>query len=52
MLPSTGLFRNIPCPLYGENECTRPFCHFLHAKRGKRIFKILVMKNYEILLFF
>ncbi|KAG5671566.1 hypothetical protein PVAND_001759 [Polypedilum vanderplanki] len=35
MLPSTGLFRNISCPFYeDENEgCVRPFCHYLHGHR-------------------
>lgn len=31
MLPGSGLFRNISCPFYDEDDCTRPFCHFNHA---------------------
>uniref|UniRef100_A0A182JWP7 C3H1-type domain-containing protein n=1 Tax=Anopheles christyi TaxID=43041 RepID=A0A182JWP7_9DIPT len=32
MLPATGLFRTINCPFYEKDLCTRPFCHFKHAK--------------------
>uniref|UniRef100_A0A182IN61 Uncharacterized protein n=1 Tax=Anopheles atroparvus TaxID=41427 RepID=A0A182IN61_ANOAO len=32
MLPATGLFRTISCPFYEKDLCTRPFCHFKHAK--------------------
>ncbi|XP_052868702.1 RNA exonuclease 1 homolog [Anopheles cruzii] len=32
MLPATGLFRTINCPFYERDLCTRPYCHFKHAK--------------------
>ncbi|XP_050071823.1 RNA exonuclease 1 homolog [Anopheles maculipalpis] len=32
MLPATGLFRTINCPFYEKDLCTRPYCHFKHAK--------------------
>ncbi|XP_058062359.1 RNA exonuclease 1 homolog [Anopheles bellator] len=32
MLPATGLFRTINCPFYERDFCTRPYCHFKHAK--------------------
>lgn len=34
MLPSTGLFNLINCPFYENKTCTRPYCHFKHAKKG------------------
>ncbi|EDW38848.1 GL13712 [Drosophila persimilis] len=33
MLPSTGLFKDFPCPYFDsetEATCKRPFCHFKH----------------------
>lgn len=39
MLPSTGLFRNIPCPYFEEGECVRPFCHFLHGPKKVEVSK-------------
>ncbi|BFF92462.1 RNA exonuclease 1 homolog [Drosophila madeirensis] len=37
MLPSTGLFKDFPCPYYDSEidgvACKRPFCHFKHAKK-------------------
>uniref|UniRef100_A0A336LED7 CSON004167 protein n=1 Tax=Culicoides sonorensis TaxID=179676 RepID=A0A336LED7_CULSO len=33
MLPSTGLFREILCPFFADDQCTRPFCHFKHGRK-------------------
>ena len=41
MLPSTGLFRNIPCPYFDEGECIRPFCHFRHDLKKGLIFHFI-----------
>ncbi|XP_055381056.1 RNA exonuclease 1 homolog isoform X2 [Condylostylus longicornis] len=36
MLPSTGLFKSIACPYYdSQKSCTRPYCHFKHAKKDE-----------------
>lgn len=35
MLPFTGLFKNINCPLFESNECSRAYCHYKHVKKGK-----------------
>lgn len=34
MLPFTGLFKNINCPFFENNECNRAYCHFKHVKKG------------------
>ncbi|XP_052888235.1 RNA exonuclease 1 homolog [Anopheles moucheti] len=39
MLPATGLFRTINCPFYEKDLCTRPFCHFKHAKTAPPVVK-------------
>lgn len=47
MLPSTGLFKEFPCPYYdggvkqkdGIITCKRPYCHFKHVKKGKITYK-------------
>ncbi|XP_074490932.1 RNA exonuclease 1 homolog [Sebastes fasciatus] len=43
MLRSTGFFRGIDCPFYGEpsearggrNGCNRPYCHFRHSQQRR-----------------
>ncbi|CAD7091919.1 unnamed protein product [Hermetia illucens] len=35
MLPSTGLFKAITCPYYESDGCTRPYCHFKHARKDE-----------------
>jgi hypothetical protein len=45
MLPSTGLFRNIPCPYFEEGECTRPFCHFKHNPRKGGLSNFVILRR-------
>ncbi|KAK3929890.1 RNA exonuclease 1-like protein [Frankliniella fusca] len=35
MLPSLGLFSSLECPFYngGAGQCSRPYCHYKHAKK-------------------
>ncbi|XP_076007442.1 RNA exonuclease 1 homolog [Genypterus blacodes] len=43
MLRSTGFFRGLDCPFYGEssddsdgkNGCNRPYCHFRHSRHRR-----------------
>ena len=35
MFPSSGYFRVLPCPFQLEGNCSRPYCHFKHAKPKK-----------------
>ncbi|CRK89270.1 CLUMA_CG003029, isoform A [Clunio marinus] len=39
MLPSLGIFSNIPCPYFEEGQCLRPYCHFKHVSKKEETSK-------------
>ncbi|XP_067936548.1 RNA exonuclease 1 homolog isoform X2 [Watersipora subatra] len=47
MFPTSGYFKNIPCPYYSNGACERPYCHFKHQRPSSSSHKTPHIPSYS-----